>query len=285
MRVMILAAAMLVGCGGDTTVSNVTPFEVNEDPSLIVEGSKYYGQSWSERSKNFQKDNDDGYLEATAHVGKKANDAREYAYERGPKDARHGSEAKQGAAGTNGAAGEVGATGDQGQQGSQGAAGQSGSNGSDGSQGEDGVAGPAGQQGEQGIAGDDFNGDDRLTDLEDRVETLETIVSAQGSLITALQSADADLQSDINQLGNELDQLKRKVKKLKKKQRRDVRRLMGYIIDVANSQQPSYDIEVNYTYTNVEIDNRLIQTIRDNILQIVNCGDGWQYDCEVELDD
>lgn len=262
-----LLVTLFLGCGQNPMV--ISSHEVLEDPSLIDEGARFYGDSWAARTKNFRTDNDDGLMAAKDHIGKKANETRDYLYARGVKNARHGSSGSDGAPGSAGSAGPQGSTGETGPSGE---AGPAGSTGPEGKPGADGVAGAPGQD------GDDFDGAARLEDLEDRVETLETIVSAQGSLITALQDADAVLAADIDQLGTELDALKRKVKRLKKKQRRDVRRLMGYLIDVANSQQPSYDIEINYT--NVEIDNRLIQTIRDNIVQILNCGDGFNYDCE-----
>ena len=88
----------------------------------------------------------------------------------------------QGEVGTQGPRGEVGPAGPIGQQGPQGVAGS------------DGVAGPQGPRGEQGPAGDDFNGDARLTTLENAgYVTQAAIDAAVGQSITDGIS-DAELQ-------------------------------------------------------------------------------------------
>ena len=306
MRLLITTgmALLLTSCGADTTAS-LTPYDL-DDPKLIDEGARYYADSWGDRTTNFVKDNDDGYVMGKNHVGKKANETRQYAYERGVEEMRHGSQGSTGATGStgaNGATGEQGAAGSQGPVGETGESGRDGDVGDRGDQGPTGAAGADGERGPAGEPGDDFDGDERLTDVEERLETLESIVAAQGVLIddlsTALAEGDSELADAISDLQDELDRVKRKLRQLDRRTQRQIRMLMWRFI---LNQRPTYDIDVNYysdddtfiyedndTTVDVDIDNSRTKTvyrIHDILVALMNCG-GFA-DCEIddiELDD
>ena len=302
-RVFAMVASLLfVGCGADQPTAYVSPYDVMDDPGMAVDGYKYYGKSWSNRRDNFVKDNDDGLMGGKDWAGERANTAREYSYTRGIEEMRHGDNSS----GPSGKDGESGAKGTQGKDGTNGADGDRGPEGSAGVPGEDGAAGEKGATGDtgaQGPAGDDFDGDERLTEVEDRLETLESIVATQGELITALSEAvdagDAELADALNDLDNELSRTKRKLRKLKWQTRRDIRRLMWFIMSTLRNQRPTYDIDIDidyedndtYTYedndTNVEVDARTIYNLRNILIAIMECSGNFS-DCEVddvELDD
>lgn len=291
MRVVLPALLLtMVGCGADAHMT-ISHQDVFENPSkTIAEGADYYGGSWSDRADNFREDNDDGYIMAKNHAGKKANEARKYAYERGVKEARHGDPSVAGPRGEVGQVGTEGADGPQGSTGPKGLAGQPGAAGTDGKNGEAGAQGPA---------GDDFDGAERLAELEDQVATLELVVAANQTLtdarLAALEAQDVTLANSISDLQDDLDVVSGDLQRLKRQTRRAIRRMMYYVLfAVANSGDEYYydidveynDIDVDVDYTEVEIDNRTITTIRDNILQILFCDQNGAFaECSQGLDD
>ena len=112
--------------------------------------------------------------------------------------------------------------------------------------------------------------------------------------MSALEAEDLELASAIADLQDELDRTQRKLRRLQNKQRRDVRRLMWYILYVVGNQPPTYDIDVDIHYedndTNIEIDNsettRTVYRIQDILVSLMDCG-GFNADCaidDIELD-
>lgn len=246
MRV-ILATLLLAlgGCGADTHMT-ISHQDVFENPSkTIAEGADYYGDSWSDRADNLREDNDDGYIMAKNHAGKKANEARKYAYERGVKEVRHGDPSVAGPRGEVGQVGPEGADGPQGSTGPKGLAGQPGAAGTDGKNGEAGAQGPA---------GDDFDGAERLAELEGQVATLELALGVYQLLtddrLDALEAGDLEQATQIAELQAQLVEL------------------------MSETPETTVDIDVSIVYTNIE----------DIIVQILECR-GHHYECDQEFDD